>query len=84
MPPHLEELCRVMTNLDHSYDQEKLRRLVQGNCFGTYPGWNFHGLVWWDDLFHCEVWVHREPQEVISAATPEELMRKVSEKYGSD
>jgi len=74
----------VMSNFDHEIDRDVAKELEKGGCYAQYAGWNFCGYVWWEDeSFHCEVWVYRSPQEIISGSL-EEIMDTVCEKYGDD
>lgn len=76
-----------MTNFDHTVDDglEEVLKEKPGEVCCQYAAYNFCGYVWFvDDKFHCEVWVHHNPIEVILEDTLEEIMESVSDKYGHD
>ena len=75
----------VMSNFDHEINKDIEVRLKNEKVYSGYPGWNFHGEVWYEqNQFHCEVWVYGSIKEVISEDTLEELMESVSDKYGCE
>jgi hypothetical protein len=86
--PYTTELAeRVMSNFDHEIDKDAARHLRDEEVFSRYSGWNFNGLVWWDrvaDEWKCEVWTYGNPRAVVGAFTLEEIMQKVSDKFGWD
>lgn len=78
-------LGTIMSNSTGEIDHEKAEHLLTGEFYGHYAGWDFSGEVWMDlasEQWACEVWVGREPKEIILAPSLEELMTAVSEKYG--
>jgi len=77
----------IMTNFNHSIDTKVAAKLKSTKSFAQYAGLNFCGYVWWKgskSQWKCEVWVYGSHRETISAETLEEIMGKVSEKYGSE
>lgn len=78
-----EEHNLEMSNFDHSIDDGLSERLQEEKCFARHSGWEFNGLVWFEDnQFHEEVWRYRVYQETINANTLPELMKMVNDKYG--
>ena len=76
----------VATNFDHTYDASVAKALKAKPCkvYAQYSGWDFCGYVWHNGQnFICQVWVFGSPCEEIEAENMEDLMKKVSEKYGS-
>lgn len=75
-----------MSNYDHFIDPELEQALKEeaGQVFVHYCGWNFLGKVWWEDQFYCEVLRFGILLETIVANTLQEIMTKVSEKYGQE
>ena len=77
---------RVATNFDHTYKEDVAKTLKTQPCkvYAQYSGWNFCGYVWHNGQnFVCQVWVFGSPCEEIEAEDIEDLMKKVSEEYGS-
>ena len=83
--PYLDQ--EAMTNLDHTIEPGAEDLLRQSEGWADYPGWNFHGRVWFDrpsNRFACEVWRYGVPFEVLYAETLRDLMSEVCSKYGSE
>jgi hypothetical protein len=79
--PELDD--NLMSNFDHEVDQTVAQLLRNGRVWAGYPGWNFFAHCWFaDDQFHAAVLVYHEHRSTISAETPEELMKAVSDTYG--
>ena len=75
----------VLSNLDRGVDESVMEEIKGKELFSRYAGWNFNGLVWWQNKqWHCEVWRYRSYNETFSADTLEEIMTLVSDKYGYD
>lgn len=84
IPPDREQCSEEMSNFDHVIDAGFAEKLRSG-CVGKHHAWNFCGYVWFaEGAFHEEVWRHGAPREVVTAATLEELMDAVNEKYGDE
>jgi hypothetical protein len=78
-----EYLGEVMSNFDHSIDKKIETQLKNKLSYADYPGWDFHGTVWYEnDMFHCKVMQYRCHVDTISAETLDEIMEEVSDKYG--
>jgi hypothetical protein len=74
-----------MSNVDGGCIYQGFEEALREGKFGKHAGWNFNGIVWFEDnLFHEEVCVYHEVQEVISSDTLKELMKVVNDKYGWD
>ena len=76
-----------MSNFDHMIDKGFLEALQAepAKVFGRHAGWNFNGIVWYEDnFFYEEVWHYKEYQETFSADSLEELMEDVNDKWGSE
>lgn len=74
-----------MSNFAHVVDDGFEEALRRGAVYGRHAGWHFNGLVWFEDgRFHEEVWCYQAYCETLSAATLEDLMAAVSDKYGYD
>lgn len=77
------ELDTVMSNSDHTIENDVAEKLKQGKFYSQYAGWNFCGYVWWNnDKWSCEVWTYNSISEIIDGSTLEGIMEKVSDKYG--
>lgn len=75
----------LMSNSDHEVDQAVAQQLHDEQVLAEYSGWNFHAICWFDDgQFYAEVCSHHIHRATLSAPTPEELMEKVSNDFGSD
>jgi len=73
----------VMTNFDHTIDNEVAGILMEKPFYAQYSGWNFCGYVWWDDgMWACEVMQYNATMEVVRAETLDEVMEIVSDRYG--
>jgi hypothetical protein len=76
---------RLMSNYDHQVDHSVAERLRSGQFLAEYTGWNFHAVCWFADaMFHAEVCVRGIHRLTLSADTPEELMKAVSEVFGDE
>jgi hypothetical protein len=74
-----------MSNCDNSIDEGLDEALRSGNVFGRHAGWNFNGLVYFEDgLFREEVYRYGSLRKVVSAPTLRELMDEVNSQFGSD
>lgn len=74
-----------ITNFDHSIDRDQIDKLRLGAAFSRHAAWDFCGRVWFDgNKWHEEVWVYGIAREIVTADTPEELMRTVNAMYGGD
>ena len=77
----------IYSNFDHQLDEE-IKGQVQANpnkLYAQHAAYNFCGYVWYDGTkWKEEVWVYKEPQEVIEAETIEDLIDKVNLEYGSE
>jgi hypothetical protein len=74
-----------MTNFDHSIDEELEEYLIKGGDRARHNGWNFCGFLSYEDgLFAEEVYVEHICQEIITASTLPDLMKKVNDEYGWD
>lgn len=77
----------VMTNFDHSIDEEVATRLRENpDAQAEYTGWNFIGYVSWvPEVGHytCEVWQYHSPRETFEGSL-QEIMAAVCETYGSE
>lgn len=75
----------VMSNFDHTVNWDEAKKLLAENTYGSYPAWDFHGSVWYEnEQYHCEIWQYGSYQETISASTLEDIMGKASDNYGAD
>jgi len=77
---------RSMSNCDHTIDEGLEEELKEDpRKYADYAGWNFHGDVFYmKGQFHCVVMRHHQFMETIFAQSLQEIMDKVSEKYGAD
>ena len=87
-PDRHQDLGRVvMTNFDHSIDQDVVKELQRGPYFAQYSGWNFCGYVWRSakkKVWNCEVWRYNSHIDTVSAKTLEDVMETVCATYGSE
>lgn len=75
----------IMSNFDHKINTEIVNKLKEEGYYADYPGWNFHGEVWYDNgKWKCAIRIYHVHVETIVTDTPEEIMEQVSEKYGYD
>lgn len=74
----------VMTNCDHTIDEDVARELKsKPDHYAQYSGWNFCGNVWWaGERWACLVWVYHVQRKIVTADTLEEIMRLVSDEFG--
>lgn len=73
----------IMSNFDHEVDQAVAQKLRDEKVLAPYPGWDFWACCWFSKgQFHAAVNTYRVHRATISAATPEELMKAVSDKFG--
>ena len=76
---------KVMINFDHSIDKEVAKQLKNPMTYAEYLGWNFHGIVWYEnESYHCMVKMHGSHVDTISSENLSEIMNEASFKYGYD
>lgn len=85
MPKGYHSIGEVMTNFDHSINEDKMAELKTGKYIAIYTAWNFFGYVWWDtdkQLWCCEIWHSHSPIDFIVAKALLDIMVTASQKYG--
>lgn len=86
LPQGLTRLAEdAMSNFDRRVYEETITTLRQGPYCAGYPSGGFYGTVWDDPaccLFKCQVKRSRTHIGIVEAATPQELMDAVCERYG--
>jgi len=77
---HPDHIC---SNFDGIINR-KVKKAIKGKKeFSEYPGYNFFGIVWWeDDMWHCKVMIFHIHVDTISEKTMEELRESVCDEYG--
>ena len=79
------EVAEVMTNAEDGVPAGSDEALRGKEVWGAYPGWDFHGQVWWrHGQFHCAVSRYKALRATLSADTLPELKQAVSEEFGFD
>lgn len=72
-----------MSNLGLKIDEGLEDLLRAEKVCVRHAAWNFSGRVWWDgERFLEQVWVHHSPVATISAASLEDLMSEVNDRFG--
>lgn len=74
----------LMSNFDGEVSKDVQGDIKGSKKFAEYSGWNFHGKVWYDGKWNCEVWTYGNHKETVSEDSLEEIMETVSDKYGRD
>lgn len=75
----------VVSNSDGIIEESVAKAIKGEPLYAAYPGWNFHGTVWWEDgKWHCEVWVYHSWETTFSRDTLPELVTAVCDSYGYD
>lgn len=75
----------LMSNYDHTIEQDVAEEIKDKELYARYAGWNFCGYVWWEgEMWNCEVWHYGSWQKTVNAETLEEIMSEVSDEYGDD
>ena len=75
----------IMSNYEREINQEIAEAIKGKNMFSRYSGWNFSGLVWWENgEWFCEVFTYGFFQETFVGDTLQEIMDLVSNSYGYD
>lgn len=75
----------VMSNSDHTIENDVVEKLKTGKFYSQYAGWNFCGYVYWNkDKWSCEVWTYHSHVKTIHGNTLQEIMDEVSEEYGNE
>jgi hypothetical protein len=81
--PDWPEIGILMSNFDCKVDTEVADRLRKEQVIASYTGYNFYAYCWFQDgLFHADVWLYSSHVDTMSAETPEELMKEVSDEFG--
>lgn len=73
----------VMSNLDHTINEEVEQLLRAGDCYADYPAWNFHGAVWFDGKFKCQIKRYHSHIATLEAETLQEIMDEASDRWGA-
>jgi hypothetical protein len=82
---NLQNVGVIISNISKPPIRESAEKIKQPDTFGEHCGYNFHGIVWFeDDQYHEEVCVHRNVRGTYHADTLEELVQEVNSKYGSE
>jgi hypothetical protein len=83
-PAHYDtNIGDVMSNFDHEIEPDAEERLKSGPYVADYPGWDFHGTVWFGEgRFRCLVMRYRMHVDTLVADSLEEIMILASKKYG--
>ena len=75
----------LMSNFDREINQKTKKAIKGKNIYSRYAGWNFNGLVWWqNNNWNCEVWQYKTWMETITCKSLEAIMKEVSNEYGWD
>jgi len=87
MPPKTFKYCGddVMSNFDHIIDKDVEGKIKGKSLYAYYPGWNFHGIVWFDKRtkkWRCLVSQFHVHVETIETSTLQGLMSEVCKTYG--
>jgi hypothetical protein len=80
---HHEAVC---SNFDHVINQEVVEHLKTHNAWSSYPGWNFHGSVWFDQdrgKFLCQIMQYHAHTATVEADTFEELKEEICARFGN-
>ncbi len=73
----------VITNFDHSIDEDVAEKLREGGTFARHAAWNFNGLVWFDGgRWHERVSVYGQTRNAYTADTLEQLRQIVNDEFG--
>ena len=82
---YTEHAEAIMSNLDHSIEEDIAEEIKGKELYAQYSGWHFCGYVWWqDDKWCCEVWRYNSHVATFESDTLEEIMQEVSMEYGHD
>lgn len=80
-----KQIETVMSNSDHTIEEEIAVKLKQGKYYSQYSGWDFCGYVYWDnEMWICEVWQYHSKVDTIKASSLSEIMYEVSSEYGDE
>lgn len=84
MPPEGWNATRfTMSNFDHQIDEGMEEALRTDSAFGFHAGWEFCGLVWFQDgRFHEQVFRHHCHVATYSADNLRDLMEVVNNAWG--
>jgi len=78
-----EYIGEVMTNFDHSIDNDIAEQLKDTNFYAGYSAWDFHGSVWFENgEYHCQIKRYGNHIDTISNEDLQGIMNEASEKYG--
>lgn len=81
---NLQNIGVIISNISRPPIQESAEETIkQPNVFGEHCGYNFHGIVWFEDgQYHEEVCMYKMVRGTYHADTLEELVQEVNSKYG--
>jgi hypothetical protein len=84
LPEGYKDIGDIMSNFDHQIEPGAEEQLKTGQNYGSYPGWNFHGTVWWDGKkFNCKIMQYGSHTNTLEGDTLELIMEQACDKYGS-
>lgn len=85
VPDDYEEIGdTIMSNFDHRIERDIETMIKDKPIAADYSGWSFHGTVWFDGKWNCEVWCYQSYQTTYSCDDLETLMEEVCEDYGNE
>ena len=88
LPDHYRCIGALMTNCDHSIDEQRADRLRrEEHTWANYHAWEFQGHVWYDReaaQFCCDILRYRKFQECVRRPTLRAIMAYCCDKWGRD
>lgn len=75
----------LMSNFDGIVNENVEKDLINNDLYAGYTAWEFYGSVWYDKeekLWYCKVMRYHSHVDTISADSPSELRKEVSDIYG--
>lgn len=74
----------VMSNLNNEIHGDIVAKLRAGGCCADYLAWDFHGTVWFEGVFKCQIVRHQVHLVTLVAESLEEIIREAGSRYGDD
>lgn len=80
----LPEVDSGMSNFDHEVQDGTSEAIADGQHMTSYPGYDFHAYVYLgaEGVYVADVHRYRVHEEFVTAATLEDLMEEVSDRWG--
>ena len=82
VPEGFEPIGCIMSNFDHTINEDAEEKLKAGKVFGEYTAWNFFAFVWWDGKFKAMIKQYIAHVNTLESNTLQGIMDEACKYYG--